>query len=231
MIVAITFFIYGNFVTLSWNYVTNILTLGIGFLLATHYAIPIIKRAKDSETNTRNWRKLLYNPDVFNTLLSEGSPVSLPPDDLGIVIGNPNAINEIIKVCNPYCGPCSKAHPVLESILEKSENIKLRIIFTASGKDDDVMTYPVSHLLAIAENEDSKTIKEALNDWYLPDFKDYDQFAKKYPISEPLKKQREKIYAMSDWCDRMKIRATPTIFINGREMPQAYRIDELGRVL
>jgi len=39
--------------------------------------------------------------------------------------------------------------------------------------------------------------------------------------------QKEKIYAMRAWCDSMKIRVTPTIFVNGAELPESYLIAEL----
>lgn len=146
---------------------------------------------------------------------------------MGIVVGNPNAQNEIIKVCNPYCGPCAKAHPELEQILKQNADVKVRIIFTASGEEDDLKTAPVQHLLAIQEKYGMDVVNQALDDWYLADKKDYETFAQKYPMNGELIQQKEKIYAMRDWCDAMKIRATPTIFINGAELPDIYRISEL----
>ena len=40
-------------------------------------------------------------------------------------------------------------------------------------------------------------------------------------------KQASKIEAMFKWCDDMEIIATPTIFINGYQLPDAYDIEDL----
>ena len=63
-------------------------------------------------------------------------------------------------------------------------------------------------------------ICQALDDWYLAEKKDYDAFALKYPMNGELQQQKDKIIAMREWCDAMKIRATPTIYINGQELPE-----------
>lgn len=201
--------------------------MGTGILLLTFHLVPIVKEARDGRNYEHKWKKLRYHPDVFQSLLQKSNPVTVSPEGLGIVIGNPKAQNEIIKVCNPYCGPCSKAHPELEHIVRNNPDVKLRIIFTASGEDSDIRTAPVSHLLAVQEKYGHDKAQQALDDWYLASQKDYEAFATKYPMNGELKQQQDKIYAMRDWCNSMKIRATPTIFINGYELPESYRVVEL----
>jgi protein-disulfide isomerase len=39
--------------------------------------------------------------------------------------------------------------------------------------------------------------------------------------------QGEKIEAMKTWCNTMGITATPTILINGYQLPNAYSIEDL----
>ncbi len=70
-------------------------------------------------------------------------------------------------------------------------------------------------------------IKQSLDDWYLADTKDYDQFAAKYPMNGELVKQADKIDAMEKWCKATEIAFTPTIFINGYQLPDAYTIEDL----
>ena len=57
--------------------------------------------------------------------------------------------------------------------------------------------------------------------------KDYDVFAAKYPMGSKLEEQGSKIDKMKNWCDEAEITGTPTIFINGKRLPDTYRIDEL----
>lgn len=210
-----------------------LLMITIGFIsfATTYNLIVVLKKARNAENYERKWKRLHYNPDIFGYLLSKSDKITHPVDDLGIVVGNPNARNEIVKVCNPYCGPCSKAHPVLAQIIKANSDIKVRIIFTASGEMDDIRTAPVSHLLAIQQKYGEMKVHQALDDWYLPEIKHYEAFAAKYPINGELKEQQDKIVAMRDWCNAMKIRATPTIYVNGNELPENYRIVDLGSFL
>lgn len=209
-----------------YSIVTTIF-LGMLFLVTSYFAIPILKNANDSRDYAKKWKRLRYNPQIFQAMLDKSEAITASTDTIGILIGNPNANNEIIKVCNPYCGPCSKAHPELEEIIKKNSDVKLRIIFTASGKDADMATAPVAHFLAIQQEYGDQAVHRALDNWYLAANKDYEVFASKYPMNGNLKEQISKIDAMSDWCDKMKIRVTPTVFINGKELPDHYNIVDL----
>ncbi len=42
-----------------------------------------------------------------------------------------------------------------------------------------------------------------------------------------LLQQGDKIDAMDKWCNAMEIKTTPTIFINGYQLPDAYSIEDL----
>ncbi|WP_400262934.1 vitamin K epoxide reductase family protein [Sphingobacterium sp. SG20118] len=203
------------------------LFLGLATMLLVYFAIPVIIRANDSKEYRMKLMKLRYSPSIFSSLLENSNTVTIPSTGLGILIGDENASIEIIKVCNPYCGPCSKAHPELEDIIKNNRNVRIRIIFTASGDDQDIKTAPVQHLLAIQEKFGTHKVHEALDDWYRSTNKDYLFFASKYPMNGELKQQKDKITAMSKWCDDMKIRVTPTLFINGKELPDQYGVKDL----
>ena len=134
----------------------------------------------------------------------------------------------IIKVCSPYCGPCAKAHPKIEALLEQNTNVKAKIIFSIPNDEANAGIKPVRHLLAIAEKgNNEEKIKQSLDDWYLPETKNYELFAAKYPMNGELLKQGNKIAAMDKWCKAMDIHFTPTIFINGHQLPDAYSIEDL----
>lgn len=46
-----------------------------------------------------------------------------------------------------------------------------------------------------------------------------------------LQEQDTKIDAMHDWCKAEQITHTPTLFINGYQLPQEYSIEDLIEVL
>jgi hypothetical protein len=148
-------------------------------------------------------------------------------DGLGILLGTPGAANKIIKVCNPYCSPCAQTHKLIEELIQNNSNVELRMIFTATAEASDRKRLPVSHFLSIAARRDDTLLKEALDDWYLASEKNYELFAAKYPINEDLTAYNGKISAMRMWCDAEGISGTPTIFVNGHELPELYSPNDL----
>ncbi|MEP7255417.1 MAG: vitamin K epoxide reductase family protein [Ferruginibacter sp.] len=199
-------------------------------IIAWYLLKPILLAAKAAPGYNAAYKRLLYNPETFNSLLQQQPAAPDGWQQLGINIGNRNAANTIIKVCNPYCGPCAKAHPVLEEIVKHNVNIKVKVIFTATNNENDRAAKPVKHLLAIAAKEDLQLTEQALDDWYLAEKKDYDVFAIRYPINGELKEQESKLDLMKKWCDEAEIAFTPTIFINGKRLPETYNINELKNI-
>lgn len=192
---------------------------------------PLILKAKNEPAYKAAYKRLLYNPETFNHLLQQQPTAPDGYQNIGIEIGNPDASNTIIKVCNPYCGPCAKMHSILDDVIHKNKNVKLKLIFTVTNDEKDIRGIVAKHLLAINEKHNDLQTQQALDDWYLPDKKDYGVFASKYPMNGELKKQKEQITEMNKWCNEAGIMATPTLFLNGYRMPENYSINELKYIL
>lgn len=192
---------------------------------------PLFLKAKNEPVYKAAYKRLLYNPDTFNNLLQQQSVAPDGYQNIGITIGNPDAATTIIKVCNPYCGPCAKAHQSIRDLLHSNQDIQVQIIFNVTPNQEEIMKLPVKHLLAIAEKNDEIVLEGALDDWYLSDKKEYKPFAAKYPLNGELKQQEIKIEKMSRWCKEAEIIGTPTFFINGKRLPTNYNINELKYIL
>jgi len=195
-----------------------------------YFLKPFFLGSKNSVTYQQAYKRILYNPDYFNTLLQAQPLAPEGWQNLGINLGNQSAQNQIIKVCNPYCGPCGKAHPVLDDLI-MNKNINVKIIFTAENNEEDKDSAIAKHLLALAEKMDMQKTIKAMDDWYLSIPKDYEKFAAKYPLNSELKLQGDKLEVMSAWCEKAEIFETPTFFINGKKMPVDYSINDLKFIL
>jgi len=190
--------------------------------------IPALQKAKSNRLKTMELQRIKHNPQIFDALLSKNKQIELPVDSLTIRKGNPNGKFKLLKVCNPYCDPCAKAHPILEELLENNDELELKIIFTATEYENDRKREPVMHFLAIAQSYHSELTKRSLDDWYLAPEKNYKLFAEKYPVEkEMLASQFEKIKLMHEWCDAVEVSATPTFFINGHKLPEMYSVSDL----
>lgn len=188
---------------------------------------PLLLAKQKAGENFRALQRIKFNTDIFQALLEKQKKLSASAEGLGIVLGNINAANTLIKVCNPYCGPCARAHTEIEKLLQENSNMRVRIIFMATNTENDIKAPPVKHLLALAENSEENIIKAALDDWYLADKKNYTVFAAKYPMNAELKMQDIKVESMRKWCDEVDISFTPTFFFNGYQLPDAYSIGDL----
>lgn len=215
------------------------LSLSSVVLLIICYALPAfvwyalkpiflsLHKAKDTK---RQHLRLKFNSELFGTLLQNQKRIA-PVEHLGITLGNPNATHTLVKVCSTYCGPCSKAHPEIEKLLAANTNLKVKIIFLAPNPEVNKNLLPTCHLLAIARQADTHRLHQALDDWYLPDEKDYDLFASRYPVPPVLLEQHEHIVAMNTWCEQEGIRSTPTIFLDGYQLPGSHNIEDLHYLL
>ena len=187
---------------------------------------PYILRLQTAKNTKREYLRIKFNSEIYEILLKKQKKITASTEGVGIDVGNQLAQNTLIKVCNPYCGPCAKAHPEIDLLLHNNVNLKVKIIFTSTNLDDFMAT-PVKHLLTIAEKQNEPLTKQALDDWYLPENKDYEQFVKKHPLDAQLDIQNNKMIKMKAWCDKIDITSTPTFFVNGYQLPDAYNIQDL----
>ncbi|MFI1745054.1 cysteine peptidase family C39 domain-containing protein [Thalassobellus sediminis] len=223
---------FGNFYSsnLQLETIPLLLALFLIPILTWKLIKPLLEQEKETNLHKRGLKKIKSNPNVLEGLLSKSRKIGTPLDGLGISITNENAKYLVVKVCNPYCGPCAKAHPILEDLVKKG-TINLQVLFTVSSDANDLKAKPVSHFLAIDSLGNKKKTQKALDDWYLADQKDYETFASKYPMNGELELQNNKIEAMRNWCKAENIIHTPTLFINGYELPKEYTIEDLTDVL
>lgn len=217
------------------SFSTPLLLSATGCLLLPVVVWSVVKKlvltARETPVYRAAYKRLLYNPETFDNLLQQQPEAPEGYENIGISIGNPKAKHTILKVCNPYCGPCARLHPLLDELVAHNPDVRMRVIFTASNAGNDPRGTAARHLLAIAAQGDTAITKQALDDWYLAPKKDYPAFAGRYPMNGELKAQEAHVAAMERWCDEAAITYTPTLFVNGHRLPENYSIEELKHIL
>lgn len=190
--------------------------IAFGIILTTILILkPSLELSKLGRQKNIELQKLKNSPQIFEALLVKQKSGKKPGSDLGITLGNPSGQFKLIKVCNPYCGPCAEAHSVLEELLENNNEICLQIIFTATNSDVDYKKPTVTHFLGIDAQKDKAVTQKALDDWYSMPIKDHASFIAKYPLhNDSPKAHYEKIERMRQWCEETDIAYTPTLFIS-----------------
>lgn len=205
------------------------LTIAYGMPALLWYTMkPLLQRLYTAKQERRAYHRLKFNPDVFDALLKKQKAMQTSTNGMGIQLGAVDAPNMLVKVCNPYCGPCIQAHPKIEKLLEENENINVKIIFMAPDYPGELVHKTISHILATTKIvKDSQKINQVLDDWYLAEKKDYNVFAEKYPLNGEIEKTSTLVSDMNLWCINNNIDYTPTIFFNGHELPKEYDIEDV----
>ncbi|SFO16738.1 Vitamin K epoxide reductase family protein [Algoriphagus ornithinivorans] len=190
---------------------------------------PYLMAQKELYTTKSKLAKVLSNKELFDHFLSKSRQITSNPEGLGILLNGANPKYHILKICNPYCGPCARTHPLLEQLYEAG-NIDLQIVFVPGGADE-IRLKTIRHLLGIASQGDLEKTRKALDEWYSQEKKEYEAFATNYPLNGELARQESNLKAMQDWAEQEQITHTPTIFINGYELPSTYAVEDLKYVL
>lgn len=198
-----------------------ILSFGVAYLLWQY-----IQKEKNNKDLSNLFKKIKYNRDVFFSLLKNERKMEGITNDFGVILGNPNGSIHIVKVCNPYCYYCSLSHPILSQLVKSNDEIKLQIIFFVNPDSDEYEHTPIETFLgAYYEGKDIELI---LSDWYNNDNKNLEEFIRLHPIREDnSSKNKSNAISMFDFCVKNKISYTPTIFINGYELPEIYNSSDL----
>ena len=165
------------------------------------------------------------NEDVFMALLKSNQYYDVLLSTSHIMFGNPKAKTLITILTNPHCEPCAKMHFRLNNLLNKaSDKYCIQYIFSSFNE-----SLSISNKILIAAY-----LRYGMEDTV----KLYDKWFKegKYKISTFLDQNNLEInesveqeyLAHETWIKKTKLRTTPTILINGYELPMQYKIEDLG---
>ncbi|BAU55193.1 cysteine peptidase family C39 domain-containing protein [Mucilaginibacter gotjawali] len=191
---------------------------------------PLLLKLQQLQPLKDQLRRFKYNTELFNKLLGEQPKYAQPDEEWCIVLGNPQAGNIITMVSNPYCPPCSQTHKLLDELLEQRSDLQARIVFTANNTENDIKTPISRHLVALNEFPDKEMVKKALNDWYEQKQKNYESWAKAYPVALN-GVEYHKIDKQNAWCKLAEVAATPTLLLNGYKLPDLYQLPDLKYML
>jgi thiol-disulfide isomerase/thioredoxin len=207
------------------------LLIFIGLMSLWLLVKPVIYSSGETIKHKLALTRLKNNTQIFESQLYRQRAIANAGNTLGFTFGNPGAANKLVKVCNPYCGPCARIHPQIHELLEFLPNLQVQIIFAVTSAENDERAQPVRLFYAIQQEYGNDVLDKALMDWYSAKEKNYTAFALQYPVKQDLEKYDVNIDQMSSWCNLNKITYTPTIFINGFELPEMYSVGDLKYLL
>jgi len=176
--------------------------------------------------------RIKNSPDVFTSLLFKQRQVDVTPFEHDFLIGSPNAPVKLTMAVNLYCGPCKseleQARELL-AVYPGKVNLSLRIL--KSGDGGEISSLLLKNWLQQVQeqhNSNGQASGQVLIDaWY--DVMNTETFAGSYAVNGELPEPETAAYldAHYDWVKNAGITKTPTTFMNGYELPAAYRVMDL----
>jgi protein-disulfide isomerase len=170
------------------------------------------------------------NPDIFTALLQKQRKVDVTLFENDLQLGNSDADVQIMVACSPYCGHCANAHKILHELVEKNDiGLTVRFAVKTDNKEDKKLKAS-QQILKLLQGTSIAQKRRILHDWYQE--MNLDSFLQLYSLNEKAKDNIiETIKLHEHWSEEAKIQFTPSIFINGYELPKQYKADDLRQLI
>lgn len=208
----------------SLVYVAISLLIG---LIAAKLLTRYLHITSELKKNIHDNRRLKYNRGVFDYLLSLEKGMPEIPDDVDLVVmGDRKSDNVLTVVTNPFCEPCSQLHGEIQDLIRLDPAIRIQFIFTSTNEPDDLRGEFVRQLLAIPEDERIPY----LNQWFELKQKSLSKW-KTGMQKSPDKMTYQTVNLYRAWCRAANIVKTPTIYVNGRELPKVYGLHDVKLIV
>jgi protein-disulfide isomerase/uncharacterized membrane protein len=207
-------------------------------IMGLWFVVPFIKRAHLLSPVLQELNKIKANEEIFDAVLKTQKKVEIDESVKSIVFGNPEASFVITMVTNPLCGPCARMHHKLEALLiQYSDFLRLNIIYAVGNfkSEDSEATkqfvekrnQAIRVLSGVYLKYGMEISTYIYKEWYDGAKNDIGSFINKYPVDSESTQVEEIMSHHNEWCQMVNIEGTPTIYINGFELPNWYKVEDL----
>lgn len=196
---------------------------GIPFLIIS-LALPYLAEGRKVERITQEFNSLKMHDKVFGAFLKDQPYYPVSKEISNILLGNKEAKNLITIYTNPHCGPCARMHTRVERLLKENSKLCVQYVLASFSEELDSSS---EFFLFVNRNFSNQERDEIYNLWFNGGSLKREEFTQKYGFDSAVK--TEEYEKHKAWRKEMKISGTPTILINGYELPRGrYQIEDLA---
>ncbi|GAB3972732.1 hypothetical protein GCM10028806_25240 [Spirosoma terrae] len=167
--------------------------------------------------------KLRRDTTIFGALLNDQPAVHFQKIDGDLVIGDANAPIQFTLVTDPHCAPCRTTHQFLEDLQSQyPDSVGIACILYTRHADlsDDRNEVAVS-ILGLPKESRNYALKAWFSSLNLTEWQQtippFDKQAGQYLLANH-----------TSWCAFTGIDHTPTIYLNGKKLPDFYTLRNLA---
>ncbi|MDP3667964.1 MAG: vitamin K epoxide reductase family protein [Sediminibacterium sp.] len=217
------------------NEIGSSVYVGLGIFVSLFFvlALALLPVKQLIKTNSSNKLKLAElkkwksDADLFINQWQQEQEIDIVIWENDLLLGNPSAPLLITVACNPYCGPCAKAHMQLENLLNRfADKLKIQIRLLCNAENEtDKRTLSVKSILQKAVTTKNNTdLRKMLSNWF--DWMNYEKWNDKWQPDNTID-ITQRLQQHSKWVEDSSIAFTPTFFINGKKLPGRYSLDDI----
>ena len=192
-------------------------------VLIINMLISIITRSSNLENILYEINSIKADEDVFATLLKKQLRYEVNKDTSRILLGNPHSRILITVLSNPHCNPCSLMHKRINELLRKNKNICIQYIFSSFSEELDM-----SNKFLIGKFfQKNGEAKDIYDQWFERGKFNKNEFFKQHSIDINTPDVIKEFESHNQWKEKSGLRATPTILVNGYNLPYNFKIEDL----
>jgi len=183
--------------------------------LNANRAVPILRQAINGMKADEN---------VFKALLMQQPFYATNDSDSIIGFGNPDSSLRLTILTNPYCNPCSRMHKRIDQLLQKMNN-NISVQYILSSFDESLNA--TNKYLIVACLADNSNIARIFTEWFEKGKLLKEEFFRdmQLDISNPI--VEIEFQKHEAWRNKTQLRATPTVLVNGYQLPENYKVEDL----
>jgi uncharacterized membrane protein len=194
-------------------------------MLGVNILIPLLSRGRMVEYLKQEINSLKANEKIFKVLLRQQPYFEVSKLNSQILFGNPDARLRITILTNPYCNPCAQMHKRVEKLLKRAgKDLCVQYIFASFDKSLD---FANKHLNAVYLEKGADTALQTFSVWFEKGKLQKEEFFNGFHLNPDNPAVENEFQKHESWKTKTQIRATPTILVNGYQLPENYRIEDL----
>lgn len=192
------------------------------------FTIPFIKKSALLPSAIQQLNRIKTNEAIFEAGLKSQRHIAIRGLNKAVVFGNPEAAFIITMVTNPYCGPCAAMHERLRKLLAQYRDyMQFQTIYAVSRNENDERNVAIKQLIGTYLAYGSDEAEVIYTHWYNGRDRDFEAFARLWIVDIENDQVQRIFQAHKQWCNEVRIEATPSIYINGYPLPDWYEVEDL----
>lgn len=198
-------------------------------IMAVHHFASSYSAEKERINAVQRYRALKANTTVAKALIEKQDYYETTLDDSSVLFGNRDAKMRLTILSNPHCNPCARMHERVDKLLDScGEDICVQYIFSSFNEQlEDSSRY----LISCYDPANLQSSRERFSKWYAGEKNNHENIVKECSDQIHNDEVEKELSKHKEWRKRTNLVATPTILVNGFELPDEYEIEDLTMIV